>query len=484
MERRFKLRKRELLEEAQVNRAVFLGSLQRLERFVQPFAGLLARPEQQQYASDFIAGLISDVDRKNAEAIAYRDDQDRKPLQHFIGQANGDHQPLIGELARQVGQQLGAPGGVIVFDPSGFPKKGTESVGVKRQWCGRLGKVENCQVGVYMGYASAEEHALVNMRRYLPEEWAKDRQRRKKCQVPKNIRFKTRHDLSLEMLEEVGAFPHNMSNSSPVIYGDLIFVGTSNGQDESHVNIQSPLAPAIIALNKTTGELIWEDNSVDDRILHGQWASPTVGTIGGVDQVIMGQGDGWLRGYAAATGEKLWEFDTNPKDSEWPRTRNELIATAVVYDDLVYIANGQDPEHGEGVGNMYAIDATQRGDITETGRVWYYTGIRRSISTPAIYDGLIYQPDFSGFLHCLDAKTGEVYWVHDTFAAIWGSPLVVEGRVYLGDEDGDVVVLKTGTELEVIAEMNLGSAVYSTPVPANGVLFLGSRNRLFALAAN
>ena len=287
-----------------------------------------------------------------------------------------------------------------------------------------------------------------------------------------------------DMLEEVGAFPHNMSNSSPVIYGDLIFVGTSNGQDESHVNIQSPLAPAIIALNKTTGELIWEDNSVDDRILHGQWASPTVGTIGGVDQVIMGQGDGWLRGYAAATGEKLWEFDTNPKDSEWPRTRNELIATAVVYDDLVYIANGQDPEHGEGVGNMYAIDATQRGDITETGRVWYYTGIRRSISTPAIYDGLIYQPDFSGFLHCLDAKTGEVYWVHDTFAAIWGSPLVVEGRVYLGDEDGDVVVLKTGTELEVIAEMNLGSAVYSTPVPANGVLFLGSRNQLFALAAN
>jgi SRSO17 transposase len=209
MERRFRLRKRALLEEAQVNRAVFLGSLQRLERFVQPFASLLARPEQRQYASDFIAGLISDVDRKNAESIAYRDDQDRKPLQHFIGQANWDHQPLIGELARQVGEQLGAPDGVIVFDPSGFPKKGTESVGVKRQWCGRLGKVENCQVSVYMGYASAEEHALVNMRLYLPEEWAKDRQRRKKCQVPKHIRFKTRHDLSLEMLDEIGpSLPH------------------------------------------------------------------------------------------------------------------------------------------------------------------------------------------------------------------------------------------------------------------------------------
>jgi SRSO17 transposase len=209
MERRFKLRKAALLEEAQVDRAVFLGSLQRLERFVQPFASLLARPEQRQYARDFIADLISDLDRKNAEAIAYRDDQDRKPLQHFIGQAHWEHQPLIGELARQVGQQLGRTDGVIVFDPSGFPKKGTESVGVKRQWCGRLGKVENCQVGVYMGYVSAEEHALVNMRLYLPEEWAKDRQRRKKCQVPKHIRFKTRHDLSLEMLDEVGtSLPH------------------------------------------------------------------------------------------------------------------------------------------------------------------------------------------------------------------------------------------------------------------------------------
>ena len=287
-----------------------------------------------------------------------------------------------------------------------------------------------------------------------------------------------------DMLEEVGAFPHNMSNSSPVVYGDLIFVSTSNGQDESHVNIQSPMAPAIIALNKTTGELIWEDNSVDDRILHGQWASPTVGTIGGVDQVIMGQGDGWIRGYEVTSGEKLWEFDTNPKDSVWPRTRNELIATAVVYNDLVYIANGQDPEHGEGFGNMYAIDATQRGDITELGRVWYYTDIRRTVSTAAIYDGLIYQPDFSGFLHCLDAETGEVYWVYDTFAAIWGSPLAVDGRVYLGDEDGDVVVLKAGKELEVIAENYLGSAVYSTPVPANGVLFLGSRNQLFALVEN
>lgn len=287
---------------------------------------------------------------------------------------------------------------------------------------------------------------------------------------------------TFDMMEEVGAFPHNLANSSPVSFGDLIFVSTSNGQDESHVNVPSPKAPAIIAVNKKTGKLVWEDASPGDRILHGQWSTPAVGRIGGVDQVIMGQGDGWVRGYEALTGKKLWEFDTNPKDSVWPKTRNEIISTPVIYEDKVYLSNGQDPEHGEGVGHMYCIDATKRGDITKTGMVWHYDKIRRSISTPAIKDGLVYQADFSGFLHCLDAKTGEAYWVHDMFAAVWGSPILIDGKIYLGDEDGDVAILQEGKTKKVIAEMNMGSSVYSTPVPANGVLYITSRNQLFALA--
>jgi outer membrane protein assembly factor BamB len=284
-----------------------------------------------------------------------------------------------------------------------------------------------------------------------------------------------------DMMEEVGSLPHNLANSSPVIYGDLIFVSTSNGQDESHVNIPAPKAPAIIAINKNTGKLVWEDNSVEDRILHGQWSSPSVGTIGGVVQLVHGQGDGWIRGYEALTGKKLWEFDTNPKDSVWPKTRNELISTPVIYQDHVYIANGQDPEHGEGVGHMYCIDATKRGDITQSGRVWQYDQIRRSISTPAIKDGLVYQADFSGFLHCLDAKTGKLYWKHDLFAAVWGSPMVVDGKVYLGDEDGDVVIMQEGKIEKVLSEINMGSSVYSSAVPANGVLFISNRNQLFAI---
>ena len=285
-----------------------------------------------------------------------------------------------------------------------------------------------------------------------------------------------------DMIEEVGAFPHNLSNCSPVPDGNLLFCGTSNGQDESHVNIPSPKAPSLIAVDRTTGKLAWEDNSVGDRILHGQWSTPSVGDIGGVRQVVHAQGDGWVRGYEAQSGKKLWEFDTNPKDSVWPKTRNEVISTPVIFDNVVYISNGQDPEHGEGVGHAYAIDGTKRGDITTSGLLWHFDKIRRSISTAAIKDGLIYLADFSGFLHCLDLKTGRPYWTHDMFAAIWGSPMLIGDKVYLGDEDGDVAVVEHGKTFKLVSEQNMGSSVYATPVPANGTLFIMNRNQLYALA--
>jgi SRSO17 transposase len=209
MERRFEVRLEELLDDAVLDVRVPTGMLDRLERFVEPFAETLMSPEQGRHAWEYVAGLFSDVKRKNAETIAYFHDQDRQAMQKFIGQAPWDHRPLIGELARQVGTELGEPDGVLVFDPSAFPKQGKASVGVARQWCGRLGKVDNCQVGVYLGYVSRKEHALVDVRLYLNEEWAKDKPRRKQCGVPQEIRFRTRHALALQMLAEHGAaLPH------------------------------------------------------------------------------------------------------------------------------------------------------------------------------------------------------------------------------------------------------------------------------------
>lgn len=209
MERRFALRKEAMLAECKVVPEVFRGAVERLAKFVEPFAELLTQPAQRQHTTDYLSGLISDLERKNVESIAYGHDQDRRNLQHFIGCAEWDHRPLMTELARQVGDQLGEDDGVIVFDPSAFPKQGQKSVGVARQWCGRLGKVDNCQVAVYMAYVSRRDHVLTNTRLYLPEEWAQDRTRCRAAGVPPEVRFQTRHEQALEMLDEQGhLLPH------------------------------------------------------------------------------------------------------------------------------------------------------------------------------------------------------------------------------------------------------------------------------------
>jgi SRSO17 transposase len=202
MERRFAVRLEELLDDAVLDSRIPNGMLDRLERFVEPFAARLTSSEQGEHVREYVAGLCSDAKRKNSETIAYLHDQERHAIQKFIGQSPWDDRPLIGELAAQVGTALGEPDGVLVFDPSAFKKQGKDSVGVARQWCGRLGKIDNCQVAVYLGYVSRKEHALVDARLYLNKEWAKDKKRRKKCGVPRAIRFRTRHALALEMLAE------------------------------------------------------------------------------------------------------------------------------------------------------------------------------------------------------------------------------------------------------------------------------------------
>jgi outer membrane protein assembly factor BamB len=291
-----------------------------------------------------------------------------------------------------------------------------------------------------------------------------------------------------DMIEELDVFPHNLAAGSPLIVGDLLFTETGNGVDEGHVNIPSPVGPSFIALDKNSGELVWESSGPGDKILHGTWSNPAYGVAGGREQVVFPGGDGWLYSLVPKTGELIWKFDCNPRAAVWELggsgTRNNIISTPVFYQQRVYIGVGQDPEHGEGQGHFYAIDASLTGDVTEKGRVWHFGGedFNRTISTAAIHDGLVYISDLSGFLYCLDADSGEHHWTYDTFAAVWGSPFVADGKVYLGDEDGDIVVLKTGKKQEVLGEMNMGSAVYTTPVAHDGVLFVASRSELVAIS--
>jgi len=209
MERRFEIQKNKILQEAQIKPQVFNGMLKHLEQFAQPFVNTLKRREQKEHAHTYIAGLLSDLKRKNTESIAYCHDLDRQGLQRFIGSVPWAHLPLLQELARQVGEKIGEDDGVIVFDPYGQKKWGNDSVGVQRKWLGRPGMVDKGQVGVYMGYAYGKENALVDTRIYLPKQWAKDKARRKKGGVPKNISYKTRHELALDMLNNKGKYLPN-----------------------------------------------------------------------------------------------------------------------------------------------------------------------------------------------------------------------------------------------------------------------------------
>lgn len=344
---------------------------------------------------------------------------------------------------------------------------------------------------------------------------------------------------TFNMMEQLGSSQHNMCSTSITCYGDILFACTGNGVDESHINIPAPKAASFFAIDKNTKEVYWTDNSPGENIIHGQWGSPAVAKLGGVDQVIFGGGDGWLYSFKADKGkdgkpELLWKFDLNPKDAKWVLggrgTRNEPIGTPVIYDGLVYIAVGQDPEHGEGIGHIYCIDPTKRGDISEvlavkrdnpkeivpprrlvgvieeegevaipnpnSACVWHFSEedrdgngkidfeeqMHRTIGSVAIQDDLLFIADFSGLFHCMDAKTGKVHWVYDMLAASWGSPLIADGKVYMGDEDGDIVVFNVSKEQhDPVAEINMANSIYSTPIFANGVLFISNKTHVFAI---
>ncbi len=314
---------------------------------------------------------------------------------------------------------------------------------------------------------------------------------------------------NLDMIEEFGVFPHNLSTSSPVIVGDVVFLLTSNGVDEAHLDVPAARAPCFMAVNKNTGEVVWDDNTPRDKVLHGQWGSPGVGMVNGEAQIYFPGGDGWV--YAFDTkGELVWKFDLNPKDTVWELqgagTRNAIIATPVFFDNSVLIAVGQDPEHGEGVGHLWRIDATKKGDVSaelgEIGRpgkpnpnsgvIWHYGGsdeqgeplFRRTMSTVSVSDGMVFAADLSGFIHCIDFKTGKRNWVHDLLSGVWGSTLVADGKVFIGNEDGRLTVLEANKEeAKVLAEFDTAnySSIYSTPTFANGVMYLSDRNRLYAV---
>jgi SRSO17 transposase len=199
----------ELLAQTEVEPSTIRRCAQHLTRFIQRYLPFFYRDEQRQHADIILQGKLTGLQRKTTEPIAIDVGRKRRPLQHFVGAGGWDDDAVLAELRRHVSAELGDPEGVLVLDPSAFPKKGAESCGVARQWCGRLGKVENCQVGVFLAYVAPRGKALIDHRLFLPLERAADRQHRQKTYVPQDVTFQEKWRLGLAQVRAAGAaVPH------------------------------------------------------------------------------------------------------------------------------------------------------------------------------------------------------------------------------------------------------------------------------------
>ncbi len=318
-----------------------------------------------------------------------------------------------------------------------------------------------------------------------------------------------------DLVDDLGVCPHDVAACSVLVDGRFVYCTSCNGVNHEHTFCLHPDAPSFIALDALTGKLLAADaEDLGHRLWHCLWSPPTIGVVNGKKLVFFGGGDGVCYAFEALQNvpsapvqfKKVWSFDCDPPEFRHPEGEDEfnyyigdrrkryttnqndglflgpseIIASPVFHDGRVYCTIGQDPMHGRGRGLLHCIDASKTGDITQSGSIWTYDGIERSIASIAIQDGLLFASDLAGHVHCLDEKTGKPYWVYSTEAETWSTPLVADGKVYINTKK-KLVVLAASRELKLISEVQLGSAAYATPVAANGTLFVCSQSYLWAV---
>ncbi len=355
---------------------------------------------------------------------------------------------------------------------------------------------------------------------------------------------------SLDMIGKLGVHPHNCSCSNVVADANLLFVNTGNGVGESHGGVVNPLAPSLIAVDKRTGQVAWTDNSPGPNILHGQWSSPVLTQIAGRRQLLFAAGDGWLysfdpKGDGKGGSRILWRFDANQKSAFWRLggrgSRNSLLATPTVVGSHVLFATGQDPEHGDGPASLWCISGDGNGDVSPTlvalakggvqqgprtgdemrlqacdpqaGDVetpnpksrlrWCYTGadyngngtiedgesFHRSLCRPLVVNDLVFCSDSYGLLHCVDLRSGQGQWTYDLFANGWAALFADSKHVYVGTEDGDIMVFAADRDPNIampfkqpLTVVTMKGPVYAAPAVDKGVLYLSIRGELLAIS--
>ncbi len=343
--------------------------------------------------------------------------------------------------------------------------------------------------------------------------------------------------------KEAGTWPHDGAHGSILIDGDFLYVNTSNAVDNTHRRIRCPDGPSLIVLDKQTGRLVARDyEGIGPRIFHSTWSCPALGVVNGRKLIFFCGGDGVVYAFeplsqrgepdaqrpfgprppsnrgqdardtqgpgspnairsrlgthdALATGKveslkRVWRFDcdpTGPKEnvSQYLRNRQEspsnIKSTPVFFNNRLYVTVGGDIWWGKNQVWLKCIDATKEGDITATGLVWSCDLKEHCCSTPSVHDGLVYAADCGRQIYCIDAETGKICWTQDAKGDIWASTLVADGKVYVGTNRGDFWILAAGREKKVLSTLRLDSAISSTAIAANRVVYVATMNKLYAL---
>ncbi len=306
----------------------------------------------------------------------------------------------------------------------------------------------------------------------------------------------------LDMPAEAGIWPHDGAHSSILVHGDYLYVNTSTGVDNSHKVIRTPDAPSLIVIEKKTGRLVARDDEhIAPNIFHATWSSPALGKVGEREEIFFCGGDGIVRAFAplsksppageVAKLKTIWRFDpdpTSPKDDPHRFLNNRqqgpsnIYGMPVVIGDRLLVSGGGDVFWGKNEAWLKCLRTEGEGDISSNATVWSYPLDRHTMSTPAVFDGLVFTADTSRHIHCVEEATGKPVWVQDTAGDFWGSPLVANGKLYIGSRKGDFWIMSASREKKVLAMVDFKKPISATPVAANGVLYVATMSRLYAIA--
>jgi outer membrane protein assembly factor BamB len=308
-----------------------------------------------------------------------------------------------------------------------------------------------------------------------------------------------------DLTSGAGIWSHDGAHSSILVRGDCLYLNTGTGVDNTHKKIRTPDAPSLVVLDKHTGRLIARDNErIAPYIFHSTWSSPSLAEVNGRPLLFFAGGNGVVYGFeplaeraapqnsgSPAFLRTAWWFDFDPAgpkenvhrfNGNRRESPSNIFGMPVCWHNRLYVAGGGDIWWGKNEAWLKCIDVTGAGNITTNGQIWSYPLQRHVMATPAVANnGLVFIADCSRIFHCVDADTGQGCWTLELKGEAWASPLVADGKVYLGTRNGTFYVFAAAREKKVLSAIELGSAISSTVTAANETLYVATMSRLYAL---